>query len=676
MCKKFKLCLLGVFFVVTNVSAQTNSVRSNSLKFGKVALEEFETKVEGTDSAAAAIKLFDIGKGTFEISTKNGQFVYNFTRHVRYKVVNKNGYELADFEVGLYNSSTSTSEETLQSVRAATYNLVNGKIEVSKMTGDAKFSNRVDKNHVVKKFTLPNVKEGSIIEYTYNTISDFTFALDDWYFQGGYPCKYSEFTMTLPQYYIYKMSATGYIPVNQLKSEQINQTYFIPGTVSGHAQPVNATATRTVFYAEDIPAIKDENYITSLRDYTAKLGFELTATNFPSTGYKDYSSTWPKLITELMDEESFGKFIKRTNYDKGFLASIIKDEKDSLQKAALIFNYVKNNLKWDGKYGYYSNGNSQRAVFQKKSGNTGDINLSLLGLLREAGIKCSPVLLSTRDNGAHPGFPMLSKFNNVIVAAEVGNRRILMDATDEDNLQNLISYHDLSHQGLRVDLGTNSGEWISLENETVSKSTTVYNLVLNEENSFTGNLFISTSNYDGLRRRSLYKRTSSEAEFIKNYKTSKPGLEVSSYKIENLNLPEQALSETMEVVIEDNVEDAGNLLYFSPLFFERTKENPFSLEDRKYPVDFAYPFEENISSVIEFPAKYKLEKLPKNEAFTLPEKAGFFSIVYRLEGNQVAIRTKITINKPVFSAEEYFDLKELFKNIVRKQAEQIVFKKI
>jgi hypothetical protein len=676
MYNKFKLLILGVFFTIVNVSAQSKSNPTNTSKFGKVGLEEFDTRLKGVDSAAAAIKLFDIGKGTFEISTKNGQFVYNFTRHVRYKVVNKNGYDLADLEIGLYNSSNNSSEETLQSVRAATYNLVGGKVEVSKMTGDAKFSNRVDQNHIVKKFTLPNVKEGSIIEYTYNTISDFTFALDDWYFQGSYPCKYSEFTMTLPQYYLYKISASGYIQINQSKPEQINQVYYIPGSVTSQTQPVNAIATRTVFYAEDIPAIKDENYITTLQDYTAKLGFELTATNFPSSGYKDFSSTWPKLIKELMDEESFGKFISRTNYEKGFLASIIKDEKDSLQKVLKIFDFVKSTLKWDGKYGYYSKGASQRAIFQKKSGNTGDINLSLLGLLRDAGINCSPVLLSTRDNGAHPGFPMLSKFNNVIVVAEVGNQRLLMDATDEDNLHNLISYHDLSHQGLRIDLGTNAGEWISLDNPKVSKSTIVYNLVLDEDNRFSGNLFLSASNYDALRRRSLYKRTSSEAEFIKDYKTSKPGLEVASYKIENLNQPDQALSESMDIVIEDNVEDAGNLLYFSPLFFERTKENPFALEERKYPVDFAYPFEENISSIIEFPSKYQLEKLPKNEAFALPEKAGFFSIAYLVDGNKVAIRTKITINKPVFSAEEYFDLKELFKNIVRKQAEQIVFKKI
>ncbi len=39
------------------------------------------------------------------------------------------------------------------------------------------------------------------------------------------------------------------------------------------------------------------------------------------------------------------------------------------------------------------------------------------------------------------------------------------------------------------------------------------------------------------------------------------------------------------------------------------------------------------------------------------------------------ITSKITIKKPVYTNEEYTYLRELFKNIVRKQSEQIVLKK-
>lgn len=662
MIKKLTILSFILFYLLTNVSAQNKDKLNLTSKFGKVDVTEFDTKVIGPDSAADAIKLFDIGQGSFDISPVTNQFVYNFTRHVRFKVVNKNAYDLANFEVSLYNSAVGSAKEDLTSMHGATYNLVNGKIEVSKMTSNAKFSSRLDKNHVEKKFTLPNVKEGSIIEYSYTTVSDFIFALDDWYFQGRYPAKYSAFTLKLPEYYIYKPMLNGYLEIQQTRPEIVNLT--------------GMQVTNTTYSIEDVPAIKDENFITTLDDYVSKISFEMMATNFPRSGYKDFSSTWPKLMNELMAEERFGRYINRTNYDKGFIVGIIKDEKDSVAKMDLIFNYVKKAIKWDGKHTMYTSENTQKAVLEKKSGNSADINLALLGMLKTAGITCSPVLLSTRDNGFHPGYPMMSKFNNVVVEVQAGAKKYLLDATDEDNLEGLISYQDLSHQGLRVNVNEKTAEWISLENNNLSSTNIGYNLVLGTDNKFIGNMYYSSDYYDGLRRRKAYKSTTTEAEFLKNYKAGKPGLEILSYKIENLDQPDQALAETMNVTIDDNVEDAGNLIYFTPMLYERTKENPFNLDERKFPVDFAYPFQEVFKSVIEFPEKYVLDKLPKSEAFALPNNDGAFSIYYVAEGNKIAVRSKITINKPVFSAEEYFNLKEFYKNIVRKQAEQIVFKKI
>jgi len=662
MIKKLTLIHFLLFFILTEVSAQSVNAQNRTFKFGKVDLAEFQTKVQGPDSAADAIKLFDVGKGSFDISPVTQQFVYNFTRHVRFRVINKPAYDLANFEIVLYNSAVGSSKETIVSVHGATYNLVDGKVEVSKMTSDAKFSSRLDKNHMQKKFTLPNVKEGSIIEYTYTTVSDFTFALDDWYFQGSYPVKYSALTISIPEYYVYKPLMSGYLGIKQTKPEQVNQ---------GEMQ-----IKRTCYYMEDIPAIKNERFITTLNDYVTKIGFEMMATNFPRSGYKDFSSTWPKLMFELMDEESFGRFIAKATPNKEFLNGTVKMESDSLAKMNLIFNYVKKAVKWDGRLTMYASENSPKAVFDKKAGNSADINLSLLNMLKSAGIICSPVLLSTRNNGYHPGYPMMSKFNNVVVEVQARGKSYLLDATDEDNLGGLVSYQDLNHEGLKVDVEEKSAKWISLETTDLSSTNIGYTLVLTPDNKFTGTMYVSSDHYDGLSRRKVYKSATSESEFLKDVKASKPGLDIVSYKIENLDHPEQALAETFNVTIEDNVEDAGNLIYFTPMLYNQTKDNPFNLEERTFPVDFAYPFQEVFKSVIEFPEKYVLDKLPKSEAFALPNSDGTFAIQYFVEGNKIAVRSKISINKSVFAPEDYFTLKEFYKNIVRKQAEQIVFKKI
>ncbi len=676
MYNAFKGVLILLVLPFVSTYAQSDAQELKTFKFGKVDVEEFNTTVKGPDSAAAAIKLFDVGKGQFEISRRNGQFVYVFTRHVRYKVVNKSAYDLADIDINLYNSSSSGSREDLLSIKAATYNLVNGKVEVSKMTSDAKFTNRVDKNHVLRKFTLPNVKEGSIIEYTYNTQSDFIFALDDWYFQGHYPSKYTGLSFSVPEYFKYKVSTYGYLDLHSPKPMSVNQAFNIPATSESRAEILNVNVTRSIYYATDVPAIKTESFITTLDDYVSKMTFELTATNYPGSGYKDFGSTWPKLINELSEEETFGKFIKRNNVPKGYLASILKEEKDSLKVLHLIYDHVKKGIKWNGKNNFYTSETSPGAVLTKKAGNSADVNLTLLALLKNAGIKAYPVLLSTRSNGYHPGYPMISKFNNVIVEADLSGKQVLLDATDEDNIEGVISFHNLSHEGLKVDVSGNEAAWTSLDPLNMSRSTITYVLSLTPDNQFKGNLYQSSNNYEGINRRGSYKSAASEAEFLKNYKAKKPGLDIVSYKADNLNVPETDLIESLEVTIDDQVESAGDMLYFSPLFYERTKENPFTLEERKFPVDFGYPFEENFRLTLAYPTNYKLDKLPKNEAFGLPEDGGTFSILYTAEENKIAIRSRIQIKRSVYSAEEYHALKELFKNIVRKQAEQIVFKKI
>jgi hypothetical protein len=675
MYKMLSLLAVIVLTVSINSNAQKTASDLKIAKFGKVTAADFETKPFGADSSAAAVKIFDSGKITFEVSTATGSLESVFERHVRYKIINKNAYDLANLELHLYRGSNG-GEEKLGFATGATYNMVDGKVVVSKMNSDAKFTSQLDKNYTIKKLTLPNVKEGSVIEFNYETKSPYIFKIDDWYFQSGYPCKLSYLSFTMPQYYNYKLDATGYINIIPMKPVQVSQSLYIPSTNTTNSGTVTAQAMRNDYYAENIPAIKEENFITTMEDYVGKMGFELSSSNFPNSGFKDYGSTWQKIVEELMEHENFGGFIKRDSYSRDMVQGIISTETDPQRKMNLIFDYVKKNIKWDGKYSDYTKATSHKAVLEKKSGNAAEINLILMGMLNNAGLTAYPVLISTRRNGTHPGYPLIAKFNNVIVLVEMADSvKHFLDATDKNNVEDMIGYQNLNHMGLKVDVGNRNASWISTEDHMTSRSSMTYNLKLDKENKMTGSLYISSTHYNGLARRQEYQNAASEAEFLKDYKSSKPGLEISNYKIRNLDQPLETLEETMDITIEDNIEETGDVAYFMPMLFERTKENPFRLEERNFPVDFAYPTEENYRIMIELPETYKLEKLPASQKFALPNNDGSFTIIYDQAGNKIAIRSKITINKSTFTADEYFNLKELFKNIVAKQAEQIVFKK-
>nr|WP_232325372.1 hypothetical protein [Pedobacter panaciterrae] len=412
-----------------------------------------------------------------------------------------------------------------------------------------------------------------------------------------------------------------------------------------------------------------------MEDYVSKVGFELSSITVPGQLYRDVTSTWPKIVKVLKEDENFGSFINRRSYSKTLLKDIIKTNTNQDTIVQLVFNYVKNNIKFNGDIGKYTSETNPKTIFEKKSGNSADINLSLLTLLLEAKINAFPILLSTRSNGAHPGFPMITQFNNVVVGAQIGEKTILLDATDKNHMPDMIAFDNLCHEGLKISLTDENAEWISLEDPTISRKNVNYILTLDGENKITGTMYLSTTNYEAFDRRSSYQSASNEDDFLKSYKNGKPGLGIKKYKIDNLTNLNESLVESMDISIEDNVEEAGNLIYFTPLFYERTKENPFKLEERNFPVDFGHPTEETIRLNIEFPKEYQLDKVPKNEKIVLPEESASFTFMFANEPGKIVISSKILFKKSLYTPEEYHYLKELFKNIVRKQSEQIVLKK-
>ncbi|WP_316820661.1 DUF3857 domain-containing protein [Pedobacter gandavensis] len=663
-----KSLLCGLLLLTAlSTSAQQSRQEKKSFKFGKVDPNEFEIKPGGVDSAAAAIALFDVGRGWFEISPKTNSFVYVYERHTRYKVINKSAYDLANLEIQLYNNGGDKS--TISGLEASTYNMENGKITAFKINKDGKFSEKQDKNYTIKKYTLPNVKEGSIIEFKYKVTSDFTFTLKPWYFQKDIPVLYSSYQVTIPEYLIYKMNGGGFIFLNP-STKTKSESYHLSGSL------INAQATEYSFFVENVPALKTEPYITTLHDYISKVQFELSATRFPNQLYKDITSTWPKIITSLKEEAKFGLFTAKRGYQKSLVQELIKDEKNPDSIVNILFNYVKNKVKWNGETSIYTDETNPKSVFEKKTGCSADINLSLYTLLKEANIPAYPVLLSTRSNGVHPGTPMITQFDNVIVAVPKGEGYQLLDAVSKNHIPGLIGYNNLNHEGFKIDLESMTGDWIPLEPLEMSRKQITYSLLLGEDHKLTGKRYSSFSNYEGLFFRKNYESSVNQDAFIKIFKEDKPGLGLKNYEIQNLDDQKELLIEAMDVEIEDNIEEAGNLIYFTPLLYDRTKENPFKLEDRKFPVDFGYPTEENYRFNLEFPAGYQLDKLPKNEKIKMADDSAIFSYLTAMEGNTLQISSKISIKKAVYTAEEYKELQEFFKNIVRKQAEQVVLKKI
>ncbi|MBA7518174.1 hypothetical protein ES705_10241 [subsurface metagenome] len=396
---RFKLTLSLLAFIIffSNIFAQ-----KPFMKFGKIPIEELEMTSYAIDTSAGAVILGDFGVTNFDISKDEGFFL-TFSTHIRIKILDKDELDRADFNIILYESN-SGKDEDLSGLKACTYNLENGKIVKYKLGRKDIYREKIDKNHKQVKFSLPNVKVGSVIEVEYRTVSPFVFNLNSWYFQSSIPTRRSEYHVFMPEYFYYKNWVSGYVPVRKdsethTKTFQYTKSATIDpagGRESGSIVSFEAQVTHWTYTAENVPAFINEPYITTVYDYLSAVEFELKSTKYPWSVVKYYTKTWKDINRELMEDSDFGKQLNNKGHLKAQIEAINNSCSDPLEKMSAAYEHIKSSMLWDKRYRIWSSGGIRKA-YNEGGGSSASINLNLVALCRGLGLDANPVLVSTRQ---------------------------------------------------------------------------------------------------------------------------------------------------------------------------------------------------------------------------------------------------------------------------------------
>jgi hypothetical protein len=674
-----KYALLCVF---TTTFCFKITAQDAPLKYGKIDIADLQMKVYPKDTSAEAVVLGDIGRAYFEYSQNDGfQVVYE--RHRRIKVLKKSGYDWATVKVGLYVTKNGNGKEELYDLRGVTYNLENGQIIKDKLEKESIFTDKTDDNHSVKRFAFSKVKEGSIIDYSYKIRSDFYYNFRDWAFQTGIPVVWSEFSVSVPEYFTYRQIQQGYEPmlINDVKSGHTSYTLHIPGTFSGTSAPKSAATTESIdastkefrWAMKDIPAIREEPFMTTINDYICKIEFELSSSFFPGGGYKSYANSWESLNTRLVENEFFGQQLNRSGYLKDMVSVIKASSKDTLQQIGMAYNLIKQAMTWNERETFYVETTLKKA-FDSKTGNVADINLLLVVLLRELGYDANPVILSTRDNGrVLDNYVLLSKFNYVIAHVDMDGKDLLLDATAMQTPAGILPMRCLNGQGRLI--SKNDTRWVDLQSSYKNAETSIGTFELNADGTAKGNIAISHLGYNNVRERRKFVKEGKE-KYIEEYKKKATNWQIAKTELENADDVMSPFVRKYDLTVNDLVTVAGERIYFNPVMYNPQKENPFKNPERKFPVDFGALIEETIITSYTIPQGYMVEEMPKNVRIGLPDDGGKFTYIVGVsEEGKISISSKIFLKKATYFAQEYEVLRAFYDQIVQKHAEQIVLKK-
>jgi hypothetical protein len=621
------------------------------IKFGDIPMEDMKMTIYDKDSSAAAVILADYGIAF--ITDNNAATQLNFERHTRIKILKKEGLDLANASFLLYNNGS--AEEKVSSIKASAYNLEGGVIKETKMTKESIFKERYNRYYNRQKFAIPNVKEGTIIEYTYKKTSSFYTRFPNWQFQSSIPTRLSEFWAMIPNVFFYEKYMQGYVPVT---SYETNKQNFYDLEVTGHHWVI-----------QHVPAFKEEPYMTSEEDYVSKMNFALsyiTRSNY----VEEIMGSWQKLNDNLLENEDFGKVISKSGFLKDITEQATSGITEPLKKVEAISNYIKQTVEWDGEEDFLA-GNLKK-IIEKKSGSSGDINLILASMLDKAGFEVDMVMLSTRDHGfVRQAYPMTRQFNYVICAIRHDNKTLLLDATEKYLPYNVLPSRCLNGQGLVISK-TNHG-WIDITTKAKAKTVVSADLALNPEGELKGKIQYSRDGYDAQSMRSVYQKKG-EKDYVKDVTEAKQW-QIEKSVFQDLSDMSKTAKEMHDATINDRSSVAGDAIYVSPLVATQIEENPFKTEKREYPVDFGAPLDKTYICKIVIPDNYVVDELPQNKVLALAGNAARFSYNVLQMGNTLNITSVFQINKSIIPQDEYLNLREFYNQVVAKQAEQIVIKK-
>jgi hypothetical protein len=626
------------------------TAQNEKIQFGVATKEQLLEKQHPKHPEADAAILYKYQKTYFEGSTLTN-LIIKTEYFFRYKIYNKKGFDWGNHVIPLVRRSNNNGDY-VKTLTGTTLTLENDTIYADLVGRDNIFNQTVNSYIRTETVTFPNLKEGAILDLAYTIINPYPISLRDVVHQFPIPVDRSEADIFIPNYLIFKAYTKGFEDIHyNVYNKDIHQIYEITAT--------------------DIPELKEEAYINNIENYRANTVFELMQTRYPFPA-KKLGYTWEEVTRTIYKSDYFGDELKKSKYFSKDLKKILANNySDSLKLAEAIFEFVKEKMTW--------NGNASFATFQGLSdaydankGNSGEINMILTAMFREAGFEANPVLSSTRDYGI-PVFPSIEGFNYVIASIYLNGQDILFDATEKYSLKNVLPLRAINWNGklMRKD---NTYKEINLFPEELSVSRSLLKATVHENGDIAGNIENEMS-----RQFMLLYLAVKKMDYQNDYAKSLEDF----YKIEVTDLTDNHedksathFREKYRFLTENQTDIIDGKIYFSPTVFLKMDENPFRATKREYPIDFVFPKSEILEAEFSISADYQVTYLPKSLHIKFVDDLASYDYEVKQIDDKIFLKSALTTKQSVVAPTYYSLFKEFFEKIVNKQNDKIIIEKI
>lgn len=670
-----RFILLFCCFCCLQVS---HAQEKSSYQFNKITKADFNWPTTITASSAGVVVLADVGRTEF-VGNDEGGFSLIYKRHKRV-LIRKLRYTWED-DLILHLDNGNKGPEKLVSLDITDHYLENGAVIEKKYdTKDQlKNINQQMRSSIGRSITY---SQDCIVDLSYTIQSFYIANIRGWNFQTTVPCLYSEYSVSIPDMYGYATLRLGSIPLETRASDNRMQSFAVRkfagpagyetgGVAHDELYNINVLMHDRKWILRNAPAIYFDIHRATHTSQINSVEFQWTEIRNNNQAPQPVMDGWKWVRERLLAQEEFGlAYLSENEWLDAPVASLTKGLVGAEEKAKSCYTWVRDNFKCtDQSEIYLTNGHSLKDIFQSKKGSVSDINLLLIAILRKAGIQANPVLLSWRTSGAiYFDYPILHKFNYLVVEADLLDKKVLLDAAEP-----LLGF------GLLHPECYNGPAWV-IEQEQVRKinisadnyleeQQTIVNIKVHDQ-GLTGSISKTYGIPGSFQIRQKIKESGEISVGISLQQALGSKTKMSDLTIDSILL----IDEPIAINYEIQVKAKGDSLVFEPVFSD---ENLWPINpDRTDPVEM--PYTRNLVYVmnLEMEKGYQVVKLPKSVKYQMNGQEAVFEFQCVQSGQAIQLRSKIQIKKANFSEEAIGALRDYIQFVKHKLYEPIVIKKI
>lgn len=519
------------------------------------------------------------------------------------------------------------ADDIVEDIKATAFNMEGGKMVKTILKKSNIVNKKIDEQNYLVEFTVPNVKEGTVIEYEYNIHSQLFWQLRDWYAQCEIPVVYAKLDMDIPSYLIYNIEDHGIQRLTYTCTAGSMKFKLVSDPL---ANPMTITTNHYVYIGRNLRAMPKDDYVWNIQDYCAGITAELRTYRLPGMSQMDFAKTWQQIDELILGSDAFNLQLNaHSPLHQELQEAHIQDIADVQERAAAVYQLVTGRVKWNGKYDLWPQ--PTKEVLQQGTGSNADINMLLIQSLKDVGLEALPVVLRSRDQGMLPyNFPSFQKLTTYVVGVKQTNGQYAyVDATSTGGWLNVLPAILLADRARLVN--PKGSTWVDLQKTIKAKTVTAIEATLSADGTIRGT---QTTQYEGVAAQS-FRQQQHSTEFAP-----------------------KAMDSTAVNYLGTV---ANGQISFCPFPTPPIQPRPFATEDRLMPVEFPSLTSEMMTVNITLPEGYALVDKPEQYNMVTTDKGIEGRLFVSQIGQKLQVLYLFNVNKVKQDPKNYPAIRQMFE---------------